>query len=308
MIHPRLCLAFNFVPLLLLFQLLASSASAESDPSGNWLDNNLNWNRAGAPLPLAPKQEGNNLANCQHTVRPAALPEDKLVEAVGWTLTDAAQIYGATTIVTGMADADGMCRPMDFQVFVFTNGKFSGTLSPIPMDSRTDGSLFKLELYREGMIDASFNRYAPSDAQCCASGKSRVFYRVDTQSQPPLLVPQLPADTVRNSASKGNASTPSPRATSRKEPQRAAYREVSLPQDKKLVGADPRQIACSVFGNSESGEGNFQEEVLLVEQTDKEGLVTLTQTGLTDDSVEGMRYRLEFVREGNRWRLHWVGR
>jgi hypothetical protein len=96
---------------------------------------------------------------------------------------------------------------MDFQVFVFTNGKFSGTLSPIPMDSRTDGSLFKLELYREGMIDASFNRYVPGDAQCCASGESRVFYKVDTQSKPPSLVPQLPAATVRNSASKA---TPAP--------------------------------------------------------------------------------------------------
>lgn len=196
MINPRLCLASSFVSLLLLFRLWASSAGAESDPSGNWLDSNLNWNKAGASLPQAPIQEGNNLSHCQHTVRPAVLPEDKLVEAAGWTLTGAAQIYGATTIVTGMADADGMCRPMDFQVFVFTNGKFSGTLSPIPMDSRTDGSLFKLDLYREGMIDASFNRYVPSDAQCCGSGESRVFYQVDTQSKPPLLLPQLPADTV----------------------------------------------------------------------------------------------------------------
>jgi hypothetical protein len=299
MINPRLFCEFSFVPLLLVFQLWASLANAESDPSGNWLDNNLNWNQVGASLPQAPIQEGNNLPNCQQTVRPAVLPEDRLVEAAGWILTDAAQIYGATTIVTGMADADGMCRPMDFQVFVFTHGKFSGTLSPILMDSRTDGSLFKFDLYREGMIDASFNRYVPGDAQCCASGESRVFYEVDPQSKPPLLVPQLPAAIVRNLASNGNTSALAPRA---------AYREIPLPQDKNLVGADPRQIARSVFGNSESGEGNFQEEVLLIEQTDKVALVTLTQTGLADDSVEGMRYRLEFMREGNRWQLDWAGR
>jgi hypothetical protein len=89
---------------------------------------------------------------------------------------------------------------------------------------------------------------------------------------------------------------------------RPDYREVTLPKDKKLVGTDPKQIARSVFGNSESGEGNFHEEVLLIEKTDKKALVTLTQTGLPDDSVEGMRYRLEFIREGNQWRLTWAGR
>jgi hypothetical protein len=132
----------------------------------------------------------NSLAKC---VTPA---EDKLVEAAGWTLTNAAQIYGATTLVTGMADADGMCRPAAYQVFVFTNGGFSGTLSPIPMDARTDGSLFELDLYREGMIDASFNRYQTGDAQCCASRESRLFYEIDTSTNPPVLVPQLPASTV----------------------------------------------------------------------------------------------------------------
>lgn len=185
------------VALLLGLMLQASPATAESNPSGTWLDGDLNWNQVGASLPQAPAQEGDNLATCQHTVRPAVLPEDKLVEAAGWTLTDAAQIYGATTLVTGMADADGMCRPFEYQVFVFTNGKFSGTLSPIPMNSRTDGSLFKLNLYREGSIDASFNRYGPGDPQCCASRESRLFYKVDTKTNPPLLVPQLPADTYR---------------------------------------------------------------------------------------------------------------
>jgi hypothetical protein len=199
MINPRLSVLFSSVVLLLSSILLASSVRADSQPSGTWLDENRNWNQAGTPIPRAPVQEGDNLANCQHTVRPAVLPEDKLVEAAGWTLTDAAHIYGATTIVTGMADADGMCRPFEYQVFVFTNGQFSGTISPIPMNSRTDGSLFQLNLYREGMIDASFNRYRSGDAQCCASAESRVFYQVDTKTNPPLLIPQLPASTINRS-------------------------------------------------------------------------------------------------------------
>jgi len=182
--------------LLLLSILLPFPSLAQTNPSGTWLDETKNWNAPGAAIPKAPAQASNNLDNCQHTVRAAALPEDQLVEAAGWTLTGAAQIYGATTLVTGMADAGGMCRPFDYQVFVFTNGDFSGTLSPLPMDSRTDGSLFQFDLYREGMIDASFNRYGPNDAQCCASRESRLFYEVDTETNPPVLVPQLPGSIM----------------------------------------------------------------------------------------------------------------
>ncbi len=176
--------------------LLAPAGLAQVEPSGAWLDETVNWNQVGASIPRAPVFEATNLENCQHTVRPAVLPEDEQVESAGWTLTDAAQIYGNTTLVTGMANADGMCRPLAYQVFVFTNGQFSGTLSPMPMNSREDGSLFDLDLYREGYIDASFNRYQPEDALCCASGESRLFYEVDAASSPPVLVPQLPGSTV----------------------------------------------------------------------------------------------------------------
>ncbi|ACB50565.1 unknown [Crocosphaera subtropica ATCC 51142] len=181
--------------------LLTSTTFAQTDPNGTWLDQEENWNKPNNSIPKAPIETATNFEACQHTIRPAVLPEDKLVQAAGWTLTDAAQIYGSTTMITGMTDADGMCRPMNFQVFVFTNGQFSGTLSPIPMTSRTDGSVFKVDLYREGMIDASFNRYLPTDAQCCASCESRIFYQVNTDTDTPFLVPQLPADTYDRSSS-----------------------------------------------------------------------------------------------------------
>jgi hypothetical protein len=89
--------------------------------------------------------------------------------------------------------------------------------------------------------------------------------------------------------------------------ERSVYRQIPLPQEAKLVGVNPKQIAINVFGVSEPGEGNFQEEVLLIDQSSDGALVTLTQTGLADDSVEGMRYRLEFLREADLWRLDWAG-
>lgn len=135
------------------------------------------------------------------------MPEDKLVEAAGWVLTGAAQIYDNTTIIMGMSDADGMCRPLGYQVFVFSQGKFAGTLSPIPMDSRTDGSLIQVELYRDGYLSVSFNRYQPDDALCCASGKSRLFYQVNTSETSPLLVPQLPAATETTESTSSSLNT-----------------------------------------------------------------------------------------------------
>lgn len=182
--------------LLLASTLFFSGAMAQTEPSGSWLDGNTNWNQAGASIPQAPEPEGgSNLSNCEQSIRQATLPEDDLVKAAGWMLTGAAQTYNGTTVVTGMADADGMCRPLSYQVFVFTDGKFSGTLSPTPMDSRTDGSVFNVNLYREGYIGASFNRYAPEDPLCCASRESRIFYQVQTQGNSTVLVPQFPADT-----------------------------------------------------------------------------------------------------------------
>jgi hypothetical protein len=89
---------------------------------------------------------------------------------------------------------------------------------------------------------------------------------------------------------------------------RAAYEELPLPEGAALVGDDPEQIALNIFGSTEPGEGNFAETVDTLEQSDTQAIVILTQTGLPDDSVEGLRYWLEFAPEGNQWRLDWAGR
>lgn len=187
-----------FIPnvLALASLLWVPSALAQTSQDGSWLDQTTNWNEVGGAIPPAPMREGDVFAGCEHVVRPATLPEDELVQAAGWALTDAAQVYGNTTVITAMASVGGQCRPFDYQVFVFTDGEFSGTLSPVVMDSRSDGSLYDINLYRDGYIDASFNRYKPDDAQCCASSESRLFYEVDRSTNPPVLVPQLPASTT----------------------------------------------------------------------------------------------------------------
>ena len=201
-------------PLIVLLSascLLAASGVASADmqggdmhhhdPSGTWLDEDTNWNQADADIPQAPTYpDGNNLENCERTFRQATLLEDELIEAAGWTLSGPAQVFNDTTVITAMADADGMCRPLDYQVFVFNSGEFAGTLSPILMDSRTDGSLYSADLYNEDNLRASFNRYTPEDPLCCASGQSWLFYTIATEADGPVVRPQLPADTMMNEA------------------------------------------------------------------------------------------------------------
>jgi hypothetical protein len=87
-----------------------------------------------------------------------------------------------------------------------------------------------------------------------------------------------------------------------------SFQELDLPQNQPLTGEDPRKIAKNLFGAAEKPtEGNFQQEIVLIDRIPNRPVVLLTQTGLLDDSVEGRRYRLEFVPQGKQWSLKWVG-
>ncbi len=89
---------------------------------------------------------------------------------------------------------------------------------------------------------------------------------------------------------------------------RSAYSEIPLPAKAQRFGADPEQITLEVFGIEDPGEGNFTQTVTTVEQTPTMAIVSLTQTGLLDDSVEGTRYWMEFTAEAATWEMVWAGR
>jgi hypothetical protein len=92
------------------------------------------------------------------------------------------------------------------------------------------------------------------------------------------------------------------------DPYPGSFQELPPPQKQSLIGEDPRRIAQNLFGTAEKPtEGNFQEEIVLIDRIPNRPVVLLTQTGLLDDSLEGRRYRLEFVPQGEQWRLNWVG-
>ncbi len=178
---------------LVPFSLAQSSSPSPSPspaPANSWLDRPVtNWNQPGAAIPRATSTGDSDNPNCGRTVRPPSTANDRALVSAGWKLVGAVQVYNATSVVTAMTGFDGMCRPLGYQEFVFSGNTFAGTLSPRPMDSRSDGSSSQVFLTSETNLFAEFNRYKDSDALCCPSGGQSVSYEVRQMTGKPVVVP-----------------------------------------------------------------------------------------------------------------------
>jgi hypothetical protein len=173
-----------------LVLLLAATAQAQGV---SWLDGPLQgWNRAGAAVPAAPRQEVAPQQVCRDRERPAAGPEEAQVAAAGWRLEEywPAQRRGGLVVVIATAGYDGMCRPNDYNAFAFVDGRFAGSLAPQPMFSRTDGAMQQADIGSRGAVQATFTRYAPTDPLCCPSRPATTIgYVVQGTLAAPVLVP-----------------------------------------------------------------------------------------------------------------------
>lgn len=86
----------------------------------------------------------------------------------------------------------------------------------------------------------------------------------------------------------------------------------------ELAGTDPEAIALAAFGmdNLETAEGSPEQIVTINTDTPNQAIVIITQTGLLDDSVRGIQYRVDFepdTLDSNssstaQWRVVWSGR
>lgn len=163
----------------------------------SWLDEPKpkSWNKPGLLLPAAPHTEGPIDARCRTLARPAELEEDRRLREQGWDLIGAYQGGWQTLVIGATASYDGMCRPRQYQDFVFVRGSFAGTLSPQPMDSRTDGALSRLSLQGNNRLTAEYLRYSATDALCCPSKTTSVVFEI--ASKGPILRP-LSASTSSN--------------------------------------------------------------------------------------------------------------
>jgi len=178
--------------------VLSFNFHAAAQSSYSWLDAKPlpNWNSRSRAILQTEKMPAGELAQCGKFVRQPTLPADKLLAKYGWTLVGPAQVYGKTTVVSWAQGFDGMCRPRGFQTLVFVGSRVAGTLSPGPMDSRTDGSLVNVKITSETALTAEYVRYRASDALCCPYKTEAVTFVIKPDGADFLLTPESKIDAV----------------------------------------------------------------------------------------------------------------
>ncbi len=70
----------------------------------------------------------------------------------------------------------------------------------------------------------------------------------------------------------------------------------------------PKAIAIQLFSNLEEQEGRKSEDISVAYPTRETAVIVQTIVGLADDSVAGIRNRIELKRNQNKWEIVWVGR
>jgi hypothetical protein len=174
--------------------LVSSTARTQASLPASWLDRPLtNWNTAGQALPAAKagEESGESIVQrCRLTV-PRSTPAEQAVAAAGWIPFhnfDQQIVREDVEIVGGMIGADGMCRPVSYNLFVFVGGRFAGVLSPSLMTSRLDGSSGAVRLAPPTVV-VEFSRYAPKDPLCCPSSHLTVRYAIQRTAKGPVVAP-----------------------------------------------------------------------------------------------------------------------
>ncbi len=192
----RATLQLRFASLAFFLSIVLAVAAPEiASAQTIWLDAPLQqWNAAGASVPPAPPADAAVQARCRAQERPASNAAEQQLAAAGWHLTSATPTVtqGNAAIIYALVNYDGMCRPRDFNYFVFANGQFAGTLSPVNLESREDGvSAGPPSFLPDGRISATFLRYKPTDPLCCPSSPSdRVLYAISSTSAGPVVAAQ----------------------------------------------------------------------------------------------------------------------
>ncbi len=132
------------LPIAAIVAVAAAWAGPASASGGTWLDapTPKAWNGPGMKIPRPPHFDPDPFLDkqCASQTRPPSTGADRTVAAAGWKLFGASQRFGTTEVLLGRSGVDGQCRPLGYQVFVFSGGLFAGTLAPRPMDSRSDGA------------------------------------------------------------------------------------------------------------------------------------------------------------------------
>jgi hypothetical protein len=161
---------------------------------GAWLDQDppVQWNRPRMAVPTIAAQDqeifSQILDRCSETARSPETAEDQVIADAGWFLMGGYASGWGVRVVGGNGTYDGMCRPLDYQYFVFVDGSFAGTLSPTLMRSRTDGAGRSPTVPGVGRVYVEYDRYAPGDPFCCPSGQSGASFQIERTDTGPVAL------------------------------------------------------------------------------------------------------------------------
>ncbi len=133
------------------------------------------------------------------------------------------------------------------------------------------------------------------------------------ESTPQVTASPASPSAVRQPSQTLNANPTRKTTVANPQVTRENYKPISLASvadGKPLTGSNPKAIAVSTFGNIES-EGGSQQVTVDYPQSER-AIVTITQTGVADDSVGGIRHRVELqqtpsAQTQTQWKIVWAG-
>ncbi|MEG4343535.1 hypothetical protein QUB70_09620 [Microcoleus sp. A003_D6] len=78
--------------------------------------------------------------------------------------------------------------------------------------------------------------------------------------------------------------------------------------DRKITLSNPKDIAAKLFILDRESEGRKSDGISVEYPTRETAVIVQTVIGLADDSVAGMRHRIELRLRQNKWEIVWIGR
>ena len=179
------CIAIAFLP--------AAMLSAQAGAS--WLDRPMtSWNQPASVVAAAPagtESQGALQRRCGSSSLSSSTTAETLRKA-GWVPFlhfDRAIARDGVEVIGGMTTAGPGCEPTVFNLFVFVDGRFTGTISPAVMTQSRDGVAGAVRVTGPDSLTAEFARYTPKDTECCPSSRVRVTYRIERTGSQAALVP-----------------------------------------------------------------------------------------------------------------------
>jgi hypothetical protein len=121
-------------------------------------------------------------------VSPATITALRRARWVPFLHLDQAIARDGIEVIGGMTAASPGCVAENFNLFVFVDGAFAGTVARTAMTPARDGVAGAVRITGAYTLTVEFARYRPGDSECCPSSRERVSYRIEKTGAGPTLV------------------------------------------------------------------------------------------------------------------------